>query len=60
MYGCIYLLFEAYPIVYTEGHNLNEGQSGLTFLPLFIGGAIGVAVVSLPANPDLPPPFTIY
>ncbi|KAG8857218.1 hypothetical protein FRB96_005893 [Tulasnella sp. 330] len=51
VYGCIYLLFEAYPIVYTEGHNLNSGESGLTFLPLFLGGAIGVLVYLVYFNP---------
>ncbi|KAG8933240.1 hypothetical protein FRC01_010229 [Tulasnella sp. 417] len=41
VYGCMYLLFEAYPIVFTIGHHLNNGQSGLTFLPLFLGGTAG-------------------
>ncbi|OJT09245.1 hypothetical protein TRAPUB_14320 [Trametes pubescens] len=43
IYGCIYLLFEAYPIVFTEGHHFNQGITGLTFLPIFIGAALGVA-----------------
>jgi hypothetical protein len=47
MYGCIYLLFEAYPIVFTEGHHLNAGISGLMFLPISIGGAFGCVVVRL-------------
>jgi len=42
VYGCIYLLFEAYPIVFTQGHNLNPGVSGLMFLPVSIGGVVGV------------------
>jgi hypothetical protein len=48
MYGCIYLLFEAYPIVFTQGHHLNLGISGLMFLPVSIGGIVGVLLVSLP------------
>lgn len=44
VYGCIYLLFEAYPIVYSIGHHLNEGLSGLTFLPIFVGGILGAIV----------------
>ncbi|KZT02502.1 MFS general substrate transporter [Laetiporus sulphureus 93-53] len=51
VYGCIYLLFEAYPIVFTEGHNLNEGISGLMFLPIFIGGITGVVLYLLIFNP---------
>ncbi|KAG2139189.1 major facilitator superfamily domain-containing protein [Suillus bovinus] len=40
VYGCIYLLFEAYPVVFTQGHNLNAGVSGLMFLPLPIGAVL--------------------
>ncbi|KAA1470779.1 MFS general substrate transporter [Dentipellis sp. KUC8613] len=40
--GCLYLLFEAYPIVFTEGHHFSAGVSGLMFLPIFIGGVLGV------------------
>ena len=50
LYGCIYVLFEAYPIVFAEGHHLNAGVTGLMFLPLSIGGAIGVVIVSFPAE----------
>lgn len=42
VYGCIYLLFEAYPIVFAFGHGFNAGALGLMFLPLFIGGALAV------------------
>jgi hypothetical protein len=57
VYGCVYLLFEAYPIVYTEGHHMNAGASGLMFIPLFLGGAIAVFIVSL--EPLLPTHSTI-
>ncbi|KAG1846887.1 major facilitator superfamily domain-containing protein [Suillus subluteus] len=52
VYGCIYLLFEAYPVVFTKGHNLNAGVSGLMFLPLPIGGFIAVATYILFFNPS--------
>ncbi|KAG2120750.1 MFS general substrate transporter [Suillus discolor] len=52
VYGCIYLLFEAYPVVFTEGHNLNAGVSGLVFLPLPIGGFLAVATYILFFNPS--------
>ncbi|THG99890.1 hypothetical protein EW026_g2535 [Hermanssonia centrifuga] len=51
IYGCIYLLFEAYPIVFTQGHNFNAGISGLTFLPIFIGACLGVASYLVWWNP---------
>ncbi|KZT01280.1 MFS general substrate transporter [Laetiporus sulphureus 93-53] len=38
VYGCMYLLFEAYPVVFLEGHHLSMGIFGLTFLPIFLGG----------------------
>lgn len=46
VYGCLYLLFEAYPIVFTQAHHFNAGISGLMFLPLPVGGAFAVLSVS--------------
>ncbi|CAG8684597.1 14967_t:CDS:2, partial [Acaulospora colombiana] len=46
IYGLLYLLFLAYPVVFVGGHHLNAGESGLTFLPIFIGGIIGDILVS--------------
>ncbi|KAJ7492738.1 major facilitator superfamily domain-containing protein [Mycena latifolia] len=51
VYGCLYLLFEAYPIVFTEGHHLNAGISGLMFLPILLGGATAVTISVLIFNP---------
>ncbi|KAH7317498.1 MFS general substrate transporter [Rhizoctonia solani] len=51
IYGCVYLLFAAYPIVFTQGHHLNAGASGLMFLPLFGGGIVGVVVYLVFYNP---------
>lgn len=52
VYGCIYLLFEAYPVVFTKGHNLDAGVSGLVFLPLPVGGFLAVATYIVFFNPD--------
>ncbi|KAF7339568.1 putative mfs-multidrug-resistance transporter [Mycena sanguinolenta] len=51
VYGCIYLLFEAYPIVFTEGHHLSAGISGLMFLPLLLGGTTSVTISIVVFNP---------
>jgi hypothetical protein len=51
LYGCIYLLFEAYPIVFAEGHHLNPGVSGLMFLPISIGGALGLLLYLIVYSP---------
>jgi MFS family permease len=51
LYGCIYILFEAYPIVFTQGHNMNAGVSGLMYLPVSIGGVIGVLIFIIFYNP---------
>ncbi|KAF7347942.1 putative mfs-multidrug-resistance transporter [Mycena venus] len=51
VYGCLYLLFEAYPIVFTEGHHLSAGISGLMFLPLLLGGTTAVTISALVYNP---------
>ncbi|KDQ11582.1 hypothetical protein BOTBODRAFT_189769 [Botryobasidium botryosum FD-172 SS1] len=37
VFGCVYLLFEAYPIVFTIGHRFSSGASGLMFVPFFLG-----------------------
>ncbi|KAF9464294.1 MFS general substrate transporter [Collybia nuda] len=50
-YGCLYLMFEAYPFVFTRPHNLSPGLSGLTFLPVAVGGAMAVAVYVAIFNP---------
>ncbi|KDE08728.1 hypothetical protein MVLG_01183 [Microbotryum lychnidis-dioicae p1A1 Lamole] len=42
VYGVIYLMFEAVPIIFQGNHGLNAGESGLIFLALLTGGVIGV------------------
>ncbi|KAF9022967.1 MFS general substrate transporter [Hymenopellis radicata] len=51
VYGCLYLLFEAYPIVFTQGHGFNAGASGLMFLPIMLGGVTAVTLYLLIWNP---------
>ncbi|OCH89033.1 MFS general substrate transporter [Obba rivulosa] len=51
VYGCVYILFEAFPIVFTEGHHFNLGISGLMFLPMLLGGTAGVIIYLLIFNP---------
>lgn len=34
-------------MVFTVGHKFSSGASGLMFLPVFLGGALGVTIVSL-------------
>ncbi|KAF9462117.1 major facilitator superfamily domain-containing protein [Collybia nuda] len=51
VYGCVYLLFQAYPAVFTRGHHFSPGTSGLMFLPIPIGGAVSVIVYILIYNP---------
>ncbi|KAJ3565465.1 hypothetical protein NP233_g7618 [Leucocoprinus birnbaumii] len=51
VYGCLYLLFQAYPIVFTEGHHFSNGISGLMFLPIPIGGALSVFLYVMVYNP---------
>ncbi|KAI0786660.1 MFS general substrate transporter [Abortiporus biennis] len=51
VYGCIYILFESYPIVFSEGHHMNAGITGLMFLPIFVGAVIGVIIYMIVWNP---------
>ncbi|KAM0788259.1 hypothetical protein ACM66B_001409 [Microbotryomycetes sp. NB124-2] len=44
-YGLIYLLFEAYPIVFDEVHRIEPGYSSLPFIAILVG-----AVVSVPLS----------
>lgn len=42
VYGIVYLLFEAIPIVFEGQHGLNALKSGLVFLALLSGGFAAV------------------
>ncbi|KAJ2921551.1 hypothetical protein H1R20_g15536, partial [Candolleomyces eurysporus] len=52
VYGCLYLLFEAYPIVFSQGHGFNAGISGLMLLPIPIGGVLAVILYIGHYNPQ--------
>ncbi|KAG8985915.1 hypothetical protein FRB90_004368 [Tulasnella sp. 427] len=60
LYGAVYLCFEAYPVVYTQGHNLNTGESGLTFLPIFIGSCLAVVAYIYHFNPSYKRQMIVY
>lgn len=55
VYGVLYMLFEAVPIVFEYpkpiGHGFNALITGCMFLPLFIGGAVGVIAYVFIENP---------
>ncbi|CEQ40292.1 SPOSA6832_01927 [Sporobolomyces salmonicolor] len=42
VYGVVYLLFEAIPIVFMGAHHLNAGECGLVFLALLLGAVFAV------------------
>ncbi|GAA6055076.1 hypothetical protein JCM3770_001784 [Rhodotorula araucariae] len=50
VYGVVYLLFEAIPIVFEGVHGLNPLESGLIFLALLTGGVLGVLAYVLYFN----------
>lgn len=43
IYGTLYLLFVAYPVVFMELHNFSFGAEGLTFLGFFVGTVMSAA-----------------
>ncbi len=51
IYGIVYLLFEAFPIVFTEGHHFNSGISGLMYIPYCCGGVSAVLIYLTYFNP---------
>jgi hypothetical protein len=53
--GMQYLLFEAYPIVFQEGHGFNAGIAGLMFLPLLVGAVLGCISVRFFPFPEAAP-----
>ncbi|GAA5843295.1 hypothetical protein JCM5353_005268 [Sporobolomyces roseus] len=42
VYGLIYLLFEAYPIIFSDIHHLTPGYASLPFLSTFVGAILSV------------------
>ncbi|KAF8578166.1 MFS general substrate transporter [Ramaria rubella] len=52
VYGCIYLLFEAYPIVFEVGHHMNAGEAGLMFIPILVGACIAILIYFIFFEPE--------
>ncbi|KAM0754769.1 MFS general substrate transporter [Meredithblackwellia eburnea MCA 4105] len=44
VYGLIYLLFEAYPVIFDDIHQLGAGYSSLPFLTTLIGAVVSVPI----------------
>lgn len=51
VYGIIYLLFGAYPIIFEQIHGFNALIGGVMFVPLFLGGVVGVIFYVAFINP---------
>jgi MFS family permease len=47
IYGILYMLFGAFPIVYRQGRGWNEGISGLPFVAVAVGVILAIAYVIL-------------
>ncbi|KAF8825188.1 hypothetical protein HHX47_DHR7000257 [Lentinula edodes] len=44
VYGLLYALFEAFPIIFMERHGLSSSQNGLIFIGVGIGSTIGAVL----------------
>ncbi|KAJ7222410.1 major facilitator superfamily domain-containing protein [Mycena pura] len=55
--GILYLMFQAFPIIFENGHHFNMQATGLTFLGIGIGMGIGLA--TQPYWNRLAPPETL-
>jgi MFS family permease len=51
IYGTLYMLFAAYPIVYVQGRGWSEGIGGLAFIGVLIGMTAAVLYSIYPVNP---------
>jgi hypothetical protein len=51
IYGTLYMLFAAYPIVYQEGRGWSDGIGGLAFIGVLIGMIMAVTYSIYPDNP---------
>ncbi|PHH85968.1 hypothetical protein CDD83_10930 [Cordyceps sp. RAO-2017] len=49
VYGTLYMLFGAFPIVYQRGKGWNQGVGGLAFFGIFVG-MLGALAYTIPAN----------
>lgn len=53
VYMLLYLLFFAYPIIFLEGHGMNDLQTGLMFIPLMVGILIAVLLTMFIIEPHM-------
>ncbi|WFD31945.1 hypothetical protein MSPP1_002987 [Malassezia sp. CBS 17886] len=51
VYGTLYLLFDAYPVVFIELHHFSFGSTGLAFLGYFVGSVAGAVYAMFIDNP---------
>ncbi|KJZ72450.1 hypothetical protein HIM_08119 [Hirsutella minnesotensis 3608] len=49
IYGTLYMLFAAFPIVYQKGRGWNQGVAGLAFLGIMVGMFLAIAY-TIPSN----------
>ncbi|KAM4056633.1 major facilitator superfamily protein [Hirsutella rhossiliensis] len=47
VYGCLYLLFNTIPVVFRDSYHWSVGLTGLVYLALFVGYAVGLLSFSL-------------
>jgi MFS transporter, DHA1 family, multidrug resistance protein len=45
IYGLVYALLEAYPVVFEDIHGMSPGLAGLTFIPLLIGVCLALTFI---------------
>jgi len=50
VYGIVYLLFEALPIVFQQNHTLNALEGGIVFVALPVGGTLAVLLYAFYFN----------
>ncbi|TBU39222.1 MFS general substrate transporter [Dichomitus squalens] len=50
--GCLYMMFEAFPIVFEEGHHFKSSSLGLMYLPLTVGNIVALIFYLCVTQPD--------
>lgn len=53
VYMLLYLMFFAYPIIFLEGHGMNDLQTGLMFIPLVVGILIAILLTMFVLEPHV-------
>ncbi|KAM0748343.1 MFS general substrate transporter [Meredithblackwellia eburnea MCA 4105] len=52
VYGCLYMLFSAFPIVFQKGRGWSTGIGGLSFLGVLVGMMLSVTYIIFWGNPS--------